>query len=117
MTRSHLLAAACALACLAALPSRAQAQAFVSGAQLTKACSGRTPADTFSCDGYIAGVLDSIRDQPEFNGKICPPSNTKLGVLREALGKFGQQRPEEAKGPGPGLIVSFIKTTYPCPVK
>jgi hypothetical protein len=117
MTRSQILLAACGLAGIAGLPLHAKAQAFVSGSQLTRACSGRSPVEQNSCDGYIAGVLDTVRDLPDANGKVCPPTNTKLSVMREALGRFGQQRSEEARGPGTALVVAFIKTTYPCPVK
>ena len=111
------LLVALAAVCLAAAPLGARAQAFVTGAQLTKACSGRAPADLFSCDGYIAGTLDTVREMPELKDKVCPPSNTRLAVLREALGRFGQQRPTEAGGPGTALVVAFIKTMYPCPAK
>ena len=118
MIRSLAFVAALAAAAgLAAWPQSGRAQAFVSGAQLTKACSGRLPADLFSCDGYIAGTLDYVRETPELKDKVCPPSGTKLAALREALGRYGQQRPSEANGPGVALVVSFIKTTYPCPAK
>ncbi len=102
---------------LAALPSPSRAQGFVSGAQLTKACNGRTSQDVNSCDGYIAGVLDAIRETPELKDKVCPQSGVRLSALREALGKFGQLHPDDAKGPGSMLVANFIKANYPCAAK
>ena len=116
MTRSITLIAGLGLASLA-LPSGAHAQAFVTGAQLTRACNGRTPAETFSCDGYIAGTLDAVRDSPEYKDKLCPPNGVKLSVMRGALGKFGQLHPDDAKGPGVALVAAFIKSNFPCPAK
>ena len=115
---SHIAAAAAVVvAGLAVLPSSSRAQGFVSGAQLTKACNGRSPQDVNSCDGYIAGVLDAIREVAELKDKICPQSGVKLSALREALGKFGQLHPDDAKGPGSMLVANFIKANYPCAVK
>ncbi len=111
----RLLTLTAALA-IAALPSPGRAQAYISGDRLLRACNGHSPADENSCDGYIAGALDAVRDSPEYKGKVCPPSNTRLSVMRVALARFGQQRPDEARGPGVALVISFIKTTYPCPV-
>ncbi len=113
MTRVPVLA----LAAVLLLPAAVRAQAFVSGSQLTRACNGRSPVDSNSCDGYIAGALDTMREQPDLKGKLCPPSGVRLSAMREALGKFGVQRPEEARGPGTALVASFIKTTYPCPAQ
>ncbi len=100
---------------LATLPCAARAQADVSGAMLARACNGRSPADLNSCDGYIAGVNDTVRDSPELRGKLCPPDHVKLSLLREGLARFAQLRPDDAKGPGFALVAAFIKATYPCP--
>ena len=121
MTRACLLPATIAfsgaLAGMMSLPLPVQAQAFVSGSQLSRACSGRAGPAASSCDGYIAGALDAIRDTPELKDKLCPPSGVKLSVLREALGKYGQLHPDDAKGPGVALVAAFIRSTYPCSAK
>ena len=107
------------LAGLAALPSlapfSAHAQAFISGRQLAGACASRAPNDERSCDGYVAGALDVIAEAPELKGKVCPPENTKLGAVRELVGRFGQQHPEEAGGSGVGLVVAAVRASHPCP--
>ncbi len=93
----------------------ARAQEFVTGTQLAQACASRYPTGTRDCDGYIAGVLDTVAGAPELKGKLCPPPHTKLGTLREALGTFGEQHPEATKGSGVALLQSMMKANYPCP--
>ena len=100
---------------LLAFNAHARAQSWVTGSQLAHACAGHTPKDMSDCDGYVAGVLDTVGTTPALKGTVCPPANTKLGALREALGKFGQQRPAETKGSGVELVESMMKTNYPCP--
>ncbi len=118
MTLSRrLLAAAFVVAALAAVPGIARAQAFISGAQLARACGSHAPTDENACNGYIAGALDEVAANAELKAAICPPAGTKLSVLRDALGKFGQQRPDDAKGSGIALLHAMIKATYPCPAK
>ena len=98
-----------------ALSTAARAQTWVSGSQLAQACASHTPTGERDCDGYIAGVLDTVSHTPALKGTVCPPANTKLGALREALGKFGQQRPGETKGSGVELVENMIKTSSPGP--
>ena len=112
-----LFAAVPLLAAGLAASNGAHAQAFISGTQLARACNSHTPADENACNGYIAGSLDEVAANAELKAAICPPAGTKLSVLREALGKFGQQRPDEAKGSGIALVHAMIKTNYPCPAK
>ena len=115
MFRLPSLAVAVALTGLAAsIPMRAHAQAFIGGTQLARACASHTAADENACNGYIAGALDEVAANPALKAEICPPAGTKLSVLRAALGKFGQQRPEEARGSGIALVHAMIKANYPC---
>ncbi len=116
MIRSLLSAAALAgVLSLAAPP--AQAADYISGAQLAHACGGRSPADAGSCDGYIAGALDEAVGNTELRSTICPPPNTKLGVLRETLARYSQQHVEETRGSGVSLLHAMLKANYPCPGK
>ncbi len=104
------------LGCLAVgLPRLGRAQEFVTGAQLAQACSSRYPTGMRDCDGYIAGVLDTVASAPELKGKLCPPAHTRLGSLREAVGTFGQQHPEATKGSGVALLQATMKAMFPCP--
>ena len=98
-----------------AWPSQGHAQDFVSGAQLEQACASRYPTGMRDCDGYIAGVLDTVASAPELRGKLCPPPHTRLGALREAVGNFGQQHPDATHGSGIALLQSMMKANYPCP--
>ncbi len=102
------------LAGLAALPSLAHAQAFISGRQLATACASRALNDERSCDGYVAGALDVIAEAPELKGKVCPPDNMKLGAMRELVGRFGQQHPDDARGSGVALVVAAVRANHPC---
>ena len=90
---------------------------FISGSQLAHACSGRSPADSGSCDGYIAGALDEMVGNSELRSTICPPPSTKLSVLRESLARYSQQHGDEAKGSGISLLHAMLKANYPCPGK
>ncbi len=114
MTR-YLLSAA-ALAGLATVASLAPARAadFISGSQLARACNGRSPADSGSCDGYIAGALDEVAGNSELRSTICPPQNTKLSALRESLARYSQQHADDAKGSGVSLVHAMLKANYPC---
>lgn len=115
MTRSLiLLATIVSVGGLAATPLPARAQSFISGAQLARACSSHAPADENACNGYIGGSLDEVAGNAELKTAICPPAGIKLVMLREAMGKFAQQHPDEAKGSGTALVHAMIKTTYPC---
>ena len=112
----HAFAAAAALACLAA-PRPSHAQAFISGAQLARTCVSRAVPDENACSGYVAGALDVIAGTPDLRKTICPPNNTKLVVLREAVGRFGQQSPNDTKGTGVDLIIAMLAANYPCQAK
>jgi hypothetical protein len=48
---------------------------------------------------------------------MCLPAHTKLGALRDALGRYGEQKPDDAKGSGVALIQAMLKANYPCPAK
>ncbi len=100
---------------LLAAAKGAQAQEFVTGTQLAQACASRYPTGERDCDGYIAGVLDTVAAAPELKGRLCPPPHTRLGALREAVGTFGQQHPEATKGSGVALLQSVMKANFPCP--
>ena len=102
------------LAGLAALPSLAHAQAFISGRQLATACASHALNDERSCDGYVAGALDVMAEAPELKGKVCPPENTKLGAMRELVGRFGQQHPDDTRGSGVALVVAAVRANHPC---
>lgn len=106
MTRLIALAA---LACLATGP--ASAEAFISGPKLAHACASHAGADANACDGYIAGALDEIASEPSLKGSVCPPANTKLSVLREALAKYGEKNNAES---GIALLRDMLKANYPC---
>ena len=114
MIRSLLPAAALAALLGVATPQTALAGDFVSGSQLARACSGRSPTELSSCDGYIAGALDEVVGNSELRSTICPPANTKLAVLRESLARYGQQHADDAKGSGVSLLHAMLKATYPC---
>ena len=106
------------IACLTMLlPRLGRAQEFVTGTQLAQACASRYPTGTRDCDGYIAGVLDTVASVPELKGKLCPPAHTRLGSLREAVGSFGQQHPEATKASGVALLQATMKAMYPCPAR
>ena len=104
-------------ALLLATAAALHAQEFVTGTQLAQACASRYPTGERDCDGYIAGVLDTVAAAPELRGKLCPPPHTRLGALREAVGTFGQQHPEATKGSGIALLQSVMKANYPCPTQ
>ena len=107
-----------ALGCLALAagfaPSAARAESFVTGSQLASACASHVTADERSCSGYIAGALDEVVETPDSKAGICPPAKTKLGVLREAVAKFGKEQPDAAKGSGVALVHAMLKANYPC---
>ena len=109
-----VLAAAAGLAGVALAPAPGHAQSFVTGSQLASACASRAVADERSCSGYIAGALDEVVSNAELKAAICPPANIKLGVLREAVARFGKDKPDEAKGSGVALLHAMLKATYPC---
>ena len=115
MIRSILPAAVFAgIACI--LPGHpARAADFVSGSMLAHACGSRLPTDLSSCDGYLAGVLDTVTGSSALENRMCPPAGTKLSVLREALGRFGQQHADAAHGSGVALVYAMMKADYPCP--
>ena len=98
-----------------AWPGCGHAQEFVSGSQLAQACASRYPTGMRDCDGFIAGVLDTVAAAPELRGKLCPPPHTRLGALREAVGSFGQQHPDATHGSGVALLQSMMTANYPCP--
>ena len=98
-----------------ALPRLGHAQEFVTGAQLAQACDSRYPTGMRDCDGYIAGVLDTVASAPELKGKLCLPPHSRLGSLREAVGTYGQQHPEATKGSGVALLQAMMKVMFPCP--
>ena len=112
--RLAIAAASClaSAGCLAPVPSRAQF--FISGSQLAAACASRAVPDERSCSGYIAGALDEVVSNAELKAAVCPPANAKLGALREALAKFGKDKPDETKGSGVALVQAMLKATYPC---
>ena len=85
---------------LAPVPGRAQF--FISGSQLATACASRAVADERSCSGYIAGALDEVVANAELKATVCPPANVKLGALRDAVAKFGKDKPDEGQGLGRG---------------
>ena len=114
MLRPLLLLAGLAALPSFALPNPAHAQAFISGRQLAGACASRAPNDERSCDGYVAGALDVIAEAPELKGKVCPPDNMKLGAVREMVGRFGQQHPDDARGSGVALVVAAVRANHPC---
>ena len=112
----YLLSAA-ALAGLAGMTVPARAADFISGVQLAHACASRAPVDSGSCDGFIAGALDEVVGNAELRSTICPPAGTKLSVLREALGRYGQQHADDTHGSGVALLHAMLKANYPCPAK
>ncbi len=97
-----------------AVPSQAQAQFFITGSQLAKACASHATRDESACDGYIAGALDVVQATPDLKAQICPPAKVKLSTLREAVGNYGQRKPDDAKGSGIALIQAMLKANYPC---
>ena len=112
--RLALAGAACLAFACGLAPSPSRAQFFVSGSQLTTACASRAVADERSCSGYIAGALDEVVANAELKAAICPPANIKLGVLREAVAKYGKDKPDDTKGSGIALLHAMLKATYPC---
>jgi hypothetical protein len=98
-------------------PGAAHAQAFITGSQLAHACASHAPRDESACDGYIAGALDTVVTTPALKATLCPPPHVKLSALREALGHYGEQKPDDAKGSGLALIQAMLKANYPCPAK
>ena len=117
MVRISLLAGVALMAMAAGAAWPAHAGEWVTAAQLARACSGHSPTDEHDCDGYLAGVLDTMAAAPSLSNGVCPPAHTKLGALREALGRFAQQRPEAARGSSLELVQGMIKTNYPCPAQ
>ena len=98
--------------------SPAHAQAFINGSRLATACAARNnAAEENACNGYLAGTLDAIASNPELKSAVCPPPGVKLVALREAMGKFGQSKPEATKGSGVDLVIAMVKANYPCPGK
>ena len=114
MFKLPLFAAAAVSVAFTLTPVAGHAQFFISGAQLATACASHGLADERSCSGYIAGALDEVVANPELKATICPPANTKLGTLREAVARFGKDKPDEAKGSGVAMLHAMLKATYPC---
>ena len=115
MIQIRLVLTAVSLVALhAVVPRPSHAQSFITGSQLAIACASRAVADERSCSGYIAGALDEVVGSAELKATICPPANTKLGALREAVAKFGKDKPDEAKGSGVALLHAMLKANYPC---
>ena len=114
MTRFRLFLAAASCLAGAGVLAPAHAQSFVTGSQLATACASRAVPDERSCSGYIAGALDEVVASPELKAAVCPPASIKLGALREAVAKFGKDKPDEAKGSGVALVHAMLKATYPC---
>lgn len=106
---------ACAVWFGSTLPARAAD--FIDGAQLARACASKAPSDSAACGGYVAGALDEVIGSADLRAKICPPPATKLSVLREALGRYGQQHPDQTKGSGIALLHAMMTADYPCPAK
>ena len=104
------------LICLA-MPAAGYAQTFIKGTQITQNCNSRSAQDQTACNTYIAGALDQVANSPELKKTVCVPYNTTLEELRHALGRFGVQRPEEAKRSAATLIDTMMRTNYPCPVQ
>ncbi len=100
-----------------ASPGRAHSETFITGSQLAHACVSHAPRDESACDGYIAGALDTVVTTPSLKAAMCLPAHTKLGALRDALGRYGEQKPDDAKGSGVALIQAMLKANYPCPAK
>jgi hypothetical protein len=112
-----LLSAAALAAIVVTTASAARAADFISGVQLAHACASRAPVDSGSCDGFIAGALDEVVGNAELRSTICPPAGTKLSVLREALGRYGEQHANDTHGSGVALLHAMLKANYPCPAK
>ncbi len=104
-------------AVLLCLAGSAHAEAFISGAQLVKACTGKAPADRAACDGFVAGAMDQVQAAPELKGKLCLPGGTKLGVLREGVGRYASSHADAAKGSAVALVDDMVRAEYPCPNK
>ena len=97
---------------LLGLPGMARAE-FITGAELAKACAPTT-REAASCNAFIAGALDEVEATPELKARICLPPGTKLGVLRQSVSSFVQERPDAARGSAVALVNAMVTSHFPC---
>lgn len=113
MRHRLIIAGMLALPIALALPSGARAQAFISGAELAKACAPSS-RESASCTAFIAGAMDEVAATPELKAKVCLPAGTKLKTLREGLASYVTEHPDAARGTGVELVNAMVVSHFPC---
>jgi len=112
----------CAL--LLGMPAHAQDKsgektgALMTGRALSLLCSSDKPDDQFSCQNYIAGVVDyhrllkSLGTAPSVD--FCPPATTTMDQMRQVVAAYISRHTEHQDFiAAPGVAMSLY-AAYPC---
>lgn len=103
---------------LCAQPAQA---AFMTGKTLLDLCTSKEADNVFSCENYIAGVVDyhilvrSLGTAPSVD--FCLPANIRMQQLRQLVINHLAQHPEQRGFVAAPAIALSIYGAYPCPVK
>ena len=94
-----------------ALPQTANKSmtAFVGGNELFKRCS-RTGADLLFCQGYIAGIADTL----ELTAEICLPQNSDLRQSSDVVTNYLRGHPETRHRAAASEAADALKQAFPC---
>lgn len=99
----------------------AQAAFFMTGKSLLDLCSSRNKDNIFSCENYIAGVVDyhllirSLGTTPSVD--FCLPPDIKMQQISTLVSQYLTQRPEQQQFVAAPAVALAIYNTYPCPKK
>lgn len=104
----------------AIVQNHTDAPIYVTGDILLKMCAAdeKTTDGPDVCNGYIAGVLDTITSNSGFvqGYAIClPHPGPRLEAVRDMLMKQLHDHPEQSRAVGASIIDTMLFDTYRCP--
>ena len=111
----------CGTALGAELPPSVPIASYVSGDQLSEACSrgiSEPPGNAFlvGCKSYVAGVVDALRMADSRMGTrlLCLAPGTQLDDLTRLVIDFLGQHPDQAQRAGQAVVYEAVSRAFPC---
>ena len=97
-------------------PVWAEGFGFLSGEQLLKNCQSKDMSETWSCQNYVSGAVDTIQltQRLTMACMFIPPEglteDQAVGVVLE----YHKAHPEEPWMSGARNVIAAMATAYPC---
>ena len=88
--------------------------AFLNGNRLLKRCDGIGSFNKGFCWGYIAGVADTLTDEPVASFRYCVPSGIVVNEITDVVITWLEAHPAKRHHTAHSLVALALSEAFPC---